>query len=103
MAGVSKNASKRAKREAESAALDKAALDFWFKFSDTSMTDLEEAIDRWGADDHIGIGVHPEVLSSLMDRASELGRDRVVLICRAMQNIYMRRVAARIAAEGRSL
>jgi hypothetical protein len=88
------------RRGAKETALLGLALDQWFATSGTSMDDLIAAIDRWqpGDKETDGMGgLHPEVIMPVVDHP-EIHPDWKILVCRAMQFVAIKRVAARKAA-----
>lgn len=98
----SKAAERRARRQAQVAAEEQAALDHWFTVSGSTMADLSAAIAQW----HPGNrptdfqSIHPKVVAPVKEHP-QIDPDSKIRIVRAMQSVAMRRVKRMTAEEKR--
>jgi hypothetical protein len=92
---------KRLHREADQAALDKAALDFWFEVSGTTMADLEALCERYPSVTKGGIpvmGAHAEIGAAVFEHRDRINHDAAIMILRAMQRVAQRVTTRWLAA-----
>jgi hypothetical protein len=80
----SRAAERRARRQAQAAEEEQAALGHWFTVSGSTMTDLSAAIARWQPGDRPTdlMGIHPKVIAVM--EHPQIDPDSKIRIVRAM-------------------